>query len=218
MASDGRSPDQLYACIMGGVAALVGVVTVLVCACVYVPALSGATSSAPFRYAAFGTFAVGIVCLLVNAFALHSRAFQKVTHALVVVAVTGLMVLAAHAVPNKTTVPIALALAAVAVGVAAPLGRYHKGDLRRWMLPCAIGLVVLIVAGALNSAVFGSSAIESVLAVAGIVLFTVLTAVDANAFVNSPDVCKFDCCEEGVLNLFLNFSNIVTDVMALSKD
>ena len=216
MVKDDRTPEQLYACIMRGVATLVGIVTVLVCACIYIPALHSATSTDAFKYTTLGIFLIGIVCLFVNALAVHNRTFQRITHVLVAVSVTALMILAAHMVRNKTTVPIALALATLAVGIAAPLGRYHKGDLRKWLTPAMLGLLVLILVGVLNIAVFGSSVLESLLSVAAIILFTLLTAVDANVFTKNPEMCKFDCCEEGVLNIYLNFSNIVVDIMGLS--
>lgn len=206
--------DEIYRCIMRGVAILVGIVFVLVSACVYVPQLREATSSRPFFLASVVLTVISLLLLISNGF-VRSHGFQRAVQLCVVISITCLVIVGAHTVNSKLTVLGALVLASIILAGAATFGKRHKGDLTKLLFPAFIGLLTLLIAGVLNVALLKSSIVETGLSALGIVLFVCIAAMDANVYSKRPELCRYNCCEEGTFSMFINFSNIVMDLMNL---
>ena len=82
--------------------------------------------------------------------------------------------------------------------------------------PLFLGLLVLIGAGFLNGVVWHAHWLETVCSLVSIVLFTLFSVFDANMFVRKRS-CRYDCCEEGVFSLYVNFMNIAINLMDLNS-
>ena len=207
---------ELRRCILGGITLLMGVVTVLVSLCVYVPALAAATSTHGFLTAAVATAVVGTLLLLSLIF-VQSHGYQRFVFLWVGLAMTSLLVAAAHAVSSKAVVVVTLVAAALLTAIAAYAGGAVLEDTSAMGVPLMLGLLVLLGAGLLNGLVFHAHWLETVCSLVAVALFTAFSVYDANQFVKRR-ACRHDCCEEGVFSLYQNFANVAVNLMSLNAD
>ena len=204
---------DLRRCILGGITVLTLAVSIVVSACVYVPAANAVTSAPAFRTTALALAAVGLL-LLLSTIVVSSHTYQRVVFSVVTLSLTALLVVAAHAVSSQATVVVMLVTAALLTGVAAVVGsKLEDASALGW--PLLVGLLVLLCAGLLNGLVFHAHWLETVYSLVAVSLFTVFAVYDSNAFVRRRQ-CRYSCCEEGVFNLFLDFANIAANLMNLN--
>lgn len=210
------SEAELRRCILGGITLLMGVVTVMVSLCVYVPGLDAATGTPDFRKGAIATAIAGIFMILSLIF-VRSHGYQRFVYLWVGLALTALLVVASHTVSSKAVVVVTLVAAALLTAIAAYAGAAVFEDVSAMGVPLLLGLLVLIGAGMLNGLVFHAHWLETVCSLAGVALFTAFSVYDANEFVKRRS-CRHDCCEEGVFSLYLNFANVAVNLMGLNSD
>ena len=155
-----------------------------------------------------------IISLLLIIFGRTTLATQRAVFAFVGLTITFGMIVTAHAVNSVEAVIVCMFSSICMILAASKLGMGMKQDLKDWVTPLFIGLIILVITGFVNALVLDASLLTNILSICLIALFSGFTVYDANQFVRERN-CKFDCCEEGVFNIFVDLANIATSTLKL---
>lgn len=205
--------EQLRTCIFRGLSLLVGIVTLIVGACVYVPFLDSATGTPLFTNVAIGSMVVAVLLSLLTFFR-KSPTLNRSVKLVFLLALTLFLVVVAQSLSSKAVVLVSMVAASVVMGIAAYAGSRMRDA--SWMRgPLLVGFLVLFLSGLLNIFVFSSNWMETAYSILAIVVFTIASVYETNMFVKHR-YCRYDCCEEGVFSLFGNFANIAANLMQLN--
>ena len=207
---------KLHACILKGIATLIGLATLAVVLCTYVPSLARVTSSKVFADAALTASFIGLIGLLGLPVFAPRHATQRAVHGLVTASLMALLVVGSHAAPSRSTAPVALMVASCLILLGMWLGS-RVDNLQSWTLPLLLGLFTLLGASLLNTLLLRAGWLETLLSLGGVVLFTLLTMYYVYQYTKTRQSCRFDCCEEGVFAIFINFANMASDLLRLSS-
>jgi uncharacterized protein len=208
---------QVYMWMLLGMIVTMGVSVVLA----NVPALAAMTLNGPV---VLGVVIAQVVISLVIGFAFNRLSAQLATILFFVYAgLMGITLTLILSLYEGSSILAALASATALFGVMTVFGLTTKMDLTKWGTYLLIGLIGLIVASIINI-FLGSSMVEFLVSLAGVVIFTGLTAYDtqwimrmaASAEINSQGEATLTKLSIlGALHLYLDFINLFLYLLRL---
>lgn len=181
----------------------------------YVPSLDQATNTDAFFTIASMSALLSLL-LLVLMFVIQNRTYKRLTQTIVALSVILLTVVGAKSVRHKSTVPIAFVVATILLAIGWKYGAAAT-DLRSLAGPLLAGLLILILASIIGRVWLKVHWISIVLTMISIFIFTLFIAYDVNTYSKHCTMSKPECCEDGAFSVFLNFSNLVSNVLTMDE-
>lgn len=201
-------------CIFRGSASLIGILTLLVCACIYQPWLSNVTASPAFVGIALALSFVSFLMIIAQEFRRKfSRSTIRTGYVMFVVAAAMMLVVAAHHSKERETVIVALVTTAILIASASLFGGHTSADLSSWVQPLSLCLSVLLLAWCINIFLLRSDMFQTTLSLGTATFLTFSTVVHTQIFIRHPDFCAPYCCEDGVFHTLTNFISIARHLM-----
>ena len=161
-------------CIFRGSASLIGILTLLVCACIYQPWLSNVTASPAFVGIALALSFVSFLMIIAQEFRKFSRSTIRTGYVIFVVAAAMMLVVAAHHTKERETVIVALITTAILIASASLFGGHTSADLSSWVQPLV--RVCILLAWCINIFLLRSDMFQTTLSL-GIATFLTFSTV-----------------------------------------
>ena len=200
-------------CIFRGSAILIGILSLLVCVCIYTPWLSNITASDTFRNIAIALSLVSLIMTIIHSFNTFSRSLTRAWYVSFAVSTAMLLVFGAHHTKDRQTVFLALLTTAILIASASFFGGNTSTDLTHWAQPLSLCISVLILAWCVNVFLLQSDTFQTTLSLGTAAALTFATIFHTQIFIRHTDFCTPHCCEDGVFHTFANFIAISRHLM-----
>lgn len=123
----------------------------------------------------------------------------------------------AHKLESPAFALLCLLVSFVLILIAAEYGfKAQWKDIQSWIMPLAVTTFVILLFSFINIFFLRTKILQIITSILLILLFTAFTVYNANAYTNGD--CLYNCCEEGVFEIYYNFAQIAHSLFSIFSD
>ena len=211
---------KIRRCILVGISILIGITIVFVALGLYV--FPGAILH-PVTYLIMGIlmlislfFMFYIIYKLITG-QVMSKSFLRTHFFITTLFFMLLLATQAHNLDSPAFALLCLLVSFVLILIAAEYGfRAQWKDIQSWIMPLVVATFVILLFSFINIFFLKTKILQIITSVLLILLFTAFTVFNANAYTNGD--CLYNCCEEGVFEIYYNFAQIAHSLFSIFSD
>ena len=221
---------NLLSCVLIGTIITVGLTAVMTGLSIYVEPISAVSRTNEFQLSALAMIISSMILLIAGMFYPRNAILRRSAFLLMFVGITGALMAATQLIQSKTLVLVTLLSVVAILSILLFVGIYDLVDMSQSFPALFSILIVVIIASVLNIVIFKSDWIGTTISAGSIILFSLLVIWDiqyvkkGNGVVLKKTVSngtsrwvpdKIGACEAGVMNIWLDFANILMSAMDL---